>query len=437
MKNGHQTTTTTTTAASTTTTTTNHQPNGDFRMLPIIEQSSQISNGNGNGNGKQPRNSIHSMTNSQKSNLLNRTKKFLKGICLTILSGLFFSITTLVVKYVKDVSPGTTAGFRYFGIIILSFPLALESPQPLFGMSGTYLWIALRGLAGGTSVFCRYSALHYMSMADSTIIILSMPVFVFVFARIFLKEHFGPYHVLALVMSIVGIIFASKLEIIFGKPMGEENDFVINNNTMIMTTTTTTTTTMATTEFFNDNGNQTMNETNYYIDDNPITKSMDLSDQLIGTLYSLGATFVGCFVYVIIRKLKHVDKYVILFNFSIISMIEMVMIDYFFYDIQLPTTGYTPYLIFLIGILSFYAQLLLTRAIQIEEAGVVSVVRTSSEAFFAFILQIIFFQQIPDLFTMIGAILVLSAVFLLSFRKYIIGLPDNHPMRIRFAFLSK
>lgn len=116
MKNGHQ---TTTTAASTTTTTTNHQPNGDFRMLPIIEQSSQISNGN--GNGKQPRNSIHSMTNSQKSNLLNRTKKFLKGICLTILSGLFFSITTLVVKYVKDVSPGTTAGFRYFGKQIFNY----------------------------------------------------------------------------------------------------------------------------------------------------------------------------------------------------------------------------------------------------------------------------------------------------------------------------
>lgn len=60
-------------------------------------------------------------------------------------------------------------------------------------------------------------------------------------------------------------------------------------------------------------------------------------------------------------------------------MIEMVIIDYLFFDIQLPTEGYTPYLIFLIGILSFYAQLLLTRAIQIEEAGVVSVIRTSSE----------------------------------------------------------
>lgn len=175
------------------------------------------------------------------------------------------------------------------GIIILSFPLALESPQPLFGCSGTYLWIALRGLAGGTSVFCRYSALHYMSMADSTIIILSMPVFVFVFARIFLKEHFGPYHVLAFCMSIIGIVFASKLEFIFGKSVQQENHPILNTTTII------TTTTMATTANFSNN-NETMDKT-----------SSVLSDQLIGTLFSLGATLVGCFVYVIIRKVSRID----------------------------------------------------------------------------------------------------------------------------------
>lgn len=60
-------------------------------------------------------------------------------------------------------------------------------------------------------------------------------------------------------------------------------------------------------------------------------------------------------------------------------MIEMIIIDYFFFDFDLPQTGWNSYLLVLIGILSFYAQLLLTRAIQIEEAGVVSVVRTSSE----------------------------------------------------------
>lgn len=45
-----------------------------------------------------------------------RAKKFLKGICLALLSALFFSITTLLVKYVPHISPGTTAGFRYFGM---------------------------------------------------------------------------------------------------------------------------------------------------------------------------------------------------------------------------------------------------------------------------------------------------------------------------------
>lgn len=45
-----------------------------------------------------------------------RARKFLKGICLALLSALFFSITTLLVKYVPHISPGTTAGFRYLGI---------------------------------------------------------------------------------------------------------------------------------------------------------------------------------------------------------------------------------------------------------------------------------------------------------------------------------
>ena len=71
----------------------------------------------------------------------------------------------------------------------------------------------------------------------------------------------------------------------------------------------------------------------------------------------------------------------ILFNFSIVASIEMAVIEAIFYrnEINLPTEGFTPYLVMLVGIGSFYAQLFITRAIQIEEAGVVSVVRTSGE----------------------------------------------------------
>ena len=125
--NGHPNLTNTTTTTTTTTMINNNNNNtkinGDLSMIPINDQCSATTTtttvnnyDDNNRNGKkQPRYSIHSMTISQKSDFVNRTKKFLKGICLTILSGLFFSLTTLVVKYVKDVSPGTTAGFRYFG----------------------------------------------------------------------------------------------------------------------------------------------------------------------------------------------------------------------------------------------------------------------------------------------------------------------------------
>ena len=41
--------------------------------------------------------------------------KSLKGLSLTIVSGLFFSSTTVIVKSVKEVDPGQMAFFRFLG----------------------------------------------------------------------------------------------------------------------------------------------------------------------------------------------------------------------------------------------------------------------------------------------------------------------------------
>lgn len=215
----------------------------------------------------------------------NQSKKdtvirLLKGISLTILSAFFFSITTLIVKYLQNVNATLMALYRYVGIFILSFPLALEANQPLFGFPGTRLWLVLRGLAGGTSVFFRYSALNYISMADSTIIILSMPVFVFVFARIFLKERFGRFHVVSLLMSIVGILLASKIEHII-------KEFTQDSSTAVETATV----------LFN----STINGTDSTVATKP-TQS-----RLFGTIFSLGSTLIGSLVYIIIRKVSEKD----------------------------------------------------------------------------------------------------------------------------------
>jgi len=131
----------------------------------------------------------------------------------------------------------------------------MESRQNPFGPSNLRHWLILRGLAGASSLYFRYCALHYMSIADATVIVLSMPVFVCIFARICLKEPFGIFHVMALAVTFIGIAFTSKLAIIFGS-----------------------------------NEDQAKNS------------GIDSRKELIGLLCSLGATIIGSSAYVIVRK---------------------------------------------------------------------------------------------------------------------------------------
>jgi hypothetical protein len=41
--------------------------------------------------------------------------RVMKGLALSFISALFFSITTVIVKYVNDVHPGEMAFFRFLG----------------------------------------------------------------------------------------------------------------------------------------------------------------------------------------------------------------------------------------------------------------------------------------------------------------------------------
>ena len=74
--------------------------------------------------------------------------------------------------------------------------------------------MSVRGLAGTSTIFFLYSAVKYIPLADATIFLLSVPVFVFIFARCILHEPFGRWHVVALVLSLLGIGLASKIDVV-------------------------------------------------------------------------------------------------------------------------------------------------------------------------------------------------------------------------------
>lgn len=309
-----------------------------------------------------------------------------KGILYSMFSSIFFSLTAVIVAHLTDIHPGQMACFRFLGILLFTIPMIITSRVNPLGPRNKRHFLLLRGVAGATSLYLRYSALHFLPIANATVIVLSMPVFVCIFARIFLNEACGFFHLITIGTTLFGIGLTSKLDVILGL-----------------------------TESF----------------------GVDTNKEMWGLIYSMGATLIGSSVYIFVRKVKECHDSVILINFSVVAIIETSIITAISGGFKLPDVGMAPWLLMILAILSFYAQLLLTRALQLEEATLVSVTRASSEVVCAFLFQIFIFRQMPDSYAIIGAILVTSSVILTSARKWVITLPQEHIGRKILGFTLK
>ena len=71
--------------------------NHGFEAIELNKRQNSVANGEAVSNGPQ------------------KWYKSLRGLFLTVLSALFFSVTTVIVKYVKDVDPEEMAFFRFLG----------------------------------------------------------------------------------------------------------------------------------------------------------------------------------------------------------------------------------------------------------------------------------------------------------------------------------
>lgn len=89
----------------------------------------------------------------------------------------------------------------------------------------------------------------------------------------------------------------------------------------------------------------------------------------------------------------------------------------------------------LLAVFSFAGQILLTMALQHEQAGPVAIAR-SADIVFAFIWQVMFFGEIPSFFSILGALLVTCSVLLTGLRKWVESLPSHAIARQRLWFLQ-
>jgi drug/metabolite transporter (DMT)-like permease len=303
------------------------------------------------------------------------------GIVLATISSLFFSLCSVIVKVLIDIHPMELATCRFVGVLLPALPIMLyrkEDPFP----KGSRLALLARCFVGTTGLMLSFYAFRHMPLADASVVVFSVPVFVAIFARIFLKEPCGLFHVVTIFLTLIGVVLITRPPMLFGATSpGDEYS-------------------------------------------------------MWGAIAAFSATIFGANAYVLLRALKRLHFSVIMANFGSFAIIQTVLVTFILGELCIPRCGTDRILVVFLALFSFGGQILLTVALQVEQAGPVALARTA-DIVFAFLWQVLFFGEVPNRYSISGAVLVTSSVLLTGLRKWVIALPEDAPIRQAFWLLTR
>lgn len=213
-----------------------------------------------------------------------------------------------------------------------------------------------------------YYALQATSLADTTVISFSSPVFTSIFAWLFLKEKYSLWDALFTVFAIVGVILIVRPPFLFGSSSAWASE--------------------------------------------------RYSVHLKGTFAAVGYAVLGASTLVILRKMGvSVDYFLSIWYYVVLGFIECAIVLSVLGAWSLPNCGLDRLFLVLIGLFGLGGQVFLTKALQIEKAGLVAIMKTM-DVVFAFIFQIIFFNDIPTWWTVGGALCVIASSTGAAIRKW-------------------
>jgi len=137
------------------------------------------------------------------------------GLFIAFTSASLFGLCNVIVKQVKSVDPFTIAFYRFIGICLPAFSIVIyraEDPFP----KGKRLLLVARSILGASNLLIHFYGLKHMPMADANMISAGAPIWVVIFARIFLKEPLVLFDIINVCITLLGILFIIRPPFIFG-----------------------------------------------------------------------------------------------------------------------------------------------------------------------------------------------------------------------------
>lgn len=230
------------------------------------------------------------------------------GLILATLSSLFFSLCSVIVKWMTDVNPMALAAYRYLGVLLPAIPIVIYRQEPVFP-KGKRIMLILRCFTGTAALMLSFYAFRHMPLADASVIVFSVPVFTAIFARMFLKEPCGLFNVFSVILTLIGVVLITRPPLVFG-------------NTI------------------NSLGESTAGQ----------------RPEIWGAVAAFSSTLFGANAYVLLRALKGIHFSIIMTNFGAFALVQCLLVTYLIGALCLPPCGIDRYLIVALAIFSFWGK---------------------------------------------------------------------------------
>ncbi|KAL3211057.1 hypothetical protein MRX96_036631 [Rhipicephalus microplus] len=133
--------------------------------------------------------------------------------------------------------------------------------------------------------------------------------------------------------------------------------------------------------------------------------------------------------------IAEVSRSVVVFHYGCLSMLLVSVVSIVMGRLKIFYNGSQIGYLLLISHLTFAVQMFLTKALQVENASVVTIVKTSADVLFGFVMQAVFLSVYPDLFSMFGGAFVLLGVLIIGLRKIAQAATPDSRLRDKLRFL--
>ena len=210
-----------------------------------------------------------------------------------------------------------------------------------------------------------YSVKH-MPLADARVIFYTSPVYTTLLGRIFLKESVSKFDLIAMLLGLGGVVLIGRPSFLFGS----------------------------------------------------LGKSSTSEKVWLPTILAVLSAIMFAFAIIMVRKMsQEVSTRVVVFYYALVGSVISLLASLISGEFKYPDCG-THDVVYAIvsGMLGYFAQLLSTKACQLEKASVISLVRTIGIVF-SFILQLMFLNVIPNGLSIGGAILILLCNVVIFIKK--------------------